>query len=74
MTILHPTDDDNITDGRIIQDEVTRNNGSHHHWRGRELFNAINQWSEQLPNQPKKTVGRPIKSLITGQVRYERKH
>ena len=32
MTILHPTDEDNINDEGIIHDEVIRNNEeSHHH-------------------------------------------
>ena len=32
MTIIHPTDEDNINDEGIIHDEVIRNNEeSHHH-------------------------------------------
>ena len=44
VTILHPTDEDNISDEGIIHDEVIRNNEeSIITDEGRGSFNAVNQ-------------------------------
>ena len=75
MTILHPTDEDNINDDGIIHDEVIRSNEeSRHHWRTQEVIQCSQSMTWAVTKLTKQTIGSLLKVPLLDQGRYFREH
>ena len=62
MTVLHPTDEDNISEEGIIHDEVIRNNEeSHRHWRRQGVIQCSQSMTRAVTKSTKQTVGSLLK-------------
>ena len=73
MTILRPTDEDNISDEGIIRDEVIRSNEeSHHHWQRQGVIQCSQSMTWAVIKSTKQTVRSLLKvSLLTRGVTSE---